>query len=255
MLTSTLTDSERTQNNLLSVVIPVYNCEDTVSRSLQRIGSVLSSISSNYEIIVVNDGSKDKTLEVLQIEQLSNAHLKIITYPDNMGKGYAVKKGVINSHGDVVVFTDGDLDISPNIIGQYIQQLRDCDLVIASKAHPHSVVNARMSRRILSRLFNFIVRVIVGIKVADTQAGMKAGRGDVLRKTFGIMLVKRYAFDVELLTIATMLKKNIREMPIEITLDKRFKIKEMVKMFLDVLAIGYRLRISRWYRRMLAATG
>lgn len=249
MLTSTLTDSERTQNNLLSIVIPVYNCEDTVAKSLQRIGSVLASISSNYEIIIVNDGSKDKTLEVLQREQLSNRHLKIITYPDNMGKGYAVKKGVINSRGDIIVFTDGDLDISPNVIGEYVQQLRDHDLVIASKAHPLSVVKARRSRRILSRLFNFIVRIIVGIKVADTQAGMKAGRGDILRETFGIMLVKRYAFDVELLAIATMLKKSIKEMPIEITLDKRFRIKEMLRMFRDVLAIGYRLHISRWYMR------
>lgn len=251
MLTSTRTDSERTQNNLLSIVIPVYNCEDTISKSLQRIVTVISSISSNYEIIVVNDGSKDKTLEVLQREKLSNPHLKIITYQDNMGKGYAVKQGVVDSCGDVVVFTDGDLDITPNSIDEYIVQLKTCDLVIASKRHPESQVNAPWSRIFLSKSFNILVRIIAGIGVKDTQAGMKVGNGEIMRRIFRIMLVKRYAFDVELLTIATILRLKITEMPVQITIDRRFKVKEIARMFLDILAISHRNRIIKWYQKQL----
>lgn len=249
---SVAADRYQAKQGLISVVIPVYNREAIVGRSLHRIREVLSSISSNYEMIVVNDGSTDKTLEALQREQLSDNHLKIITYSDNMGKGYAVRRGVADSLGDIVVFTDGDLDISPSLIGEYVGQLQSHDLVIASKRHPLSVVRARMSRRILSRLFNFIVRIIVGIRATDTQAGMKVGKGAVVREIFEVMLVKRYAFDVELLAIARMLNKDIKEMPVEINLDRKFKVGDMLRMFQDVLAIGYRLRIRHLYQKQLS---
>ena len=116
MLAATVRKEGQTQSSLTSIVIPVYNRHDTVAESLRRIKSVLDSITASYEIIVVDDGSTDDTLQVLQKEQLSDQKLKVISYPENMGKGYAVRKGVLDSQGAVVIFTDGDLDIFTNRI-------------------------------------------------------------------------------------------------------------------------------------------
>lgn len=235
----------------VSVVIPVYNQAEKVAKALERIGRVLDELLVDYELLVVNDGSTDNTAEVLQRESLANKKLRVVAYTPNRGKGFAVKSGVMESQGDVILFTDGDLDISPEIISQYVRELATADLVIASKLHPLSKVQAPFSRRFLSRGFNLLVRVAVGIKVKDTQSGLKAGNGDVLRMIFKVMLVKRYAFDVELLTIANALNLKIRELPIEINLDRRFKMRDVMRMFVDVLAISYRYRILHWYQARL----
>src|SRR5690606_13381194 len=102
-----------------------------------------------------NDGSRDETLEVLRREQAVDPRVRVLSYNVNMGKGYAVKTGIVKTRGELVMFTDGDLDISPDMISEYIRQLEDCDLVIASKRHPLSKYNAPASRKFLSRAFNF----------------------------------------------------------------------------------------------------
>jgi len=195
----------------LSLVIPVYNQENEVKNCLHKIKEILDNTKLKYELIVVNDGSTDDTLKHLRDAKNSFPNLRIISYQNNKGKGYAVKKGILETSGDVVIFLDGDLDINSNCIIKYIDELADCDLVIASKAHPNSKVDCTILRRFLSRMFNFFVRTLTGIKLRDTQCGLKVGRGDALRKIFEIILVKRYAFDVELLTIANILNlKNKR---------------------------------------------
>ena len=238
----------------LSIVVPVYNQERNVSASLARIKQVLDSTGQSFEIVVVNDGSRDGTLNVLRQEVKADSRIRVITYSQNMGKGHAVKTGIVESHGDTVLFTDGDLDISPHMLDEYIRQLESCDLVIASKRHPLSKYSAPASRKFLSRAFNALVRILTGIRMKDTQSGLKAGNGPALRTIFKLMLVKRYAFDVEMLTIASLLKMHIRELPIEINLDRRFKTKDVARMFVDVLAISYRYRIKRWYQKQLTET-
>lgn len=235
----------------LSVVVPVYNQAENVCTSLERIKKVLNSMALTFEIIVVNDGSRDNTLEVLRQEEKLDPNIRIITYSQNKGKGHAVRTGIIRSRGETVMFTDGDLDISPNMINDYVDQLEDSDLVIASKRHPLSRYDAPASRKFLSRGFNLLVRVATGIRLRDTQSGLKAGNGEALRTIFKVMLVKRYAFDVELLTIASLLGLKIKEMPIVISLDRKFKLGDIAKMFVDVMAISYRYRIRRWYQKQL----
>jgi glycosyltransferase involved in cell wall biosynthesis len=235
----------------LSVVIPVYNAEKNISVFLKSLQEVLDSTLIRYEIIVVNDGSQDNTLELLQKEESLNSRVRVFSYTQNKGKGYAVRTGVIESAGELVMFIDGDLDIQPKLIRDYIEEVRKCDLVIASKKHPLSKVKAPLSRKFLSRMFNFVVRLSTGVRIKDTQSGLKVANGTSLRRIFKAMLVKRYAFDVELLTIARALNLSIKELPVEIHLDHRFKIREMVKMLLDVMAISYRYRIKRCYQNRL----
>jgi dolichol-phosphate mannosyltransferase len=235
----------------ISAIVPVYNQERVISYSLSRIREALYLTNLNFEIIVVNDGSSDNTLAVLEKEKGNDPTMKVISYSQNKGKGYAVKEGVMQSSGDITVFIDGDLDIHPFAIKEYVNELNNCDFVIASKRHPLSRVNAPLSRKVLSRMFNLIVRTATGIKLKDTQSGLKVGYGNLLRDFFRVMNVNRYAFDVELLTIAAMMNLNIKEMPVEINLDNRFRIRQIILMLKDVLDISFRYRIRPLYEKRI----
>jgi glycosyltransferase involved in cell wall biosynthesis len=238
----------------VSIIIPVYNQEKQITDLLTRIRGILKPIFTDYELIVVNDGSKDNTLDALRKEQEElklKLKLRVISYNENRGKGYAVKQGVIQSTGDIVLFIDGDLEISPEAISEYITELEYSDLVIASKAHQFSDVVSPRSRKVLSKMFNLLVRVALGIRLKDTQSGMKAGKGSVLRAIFRTMLVNRYAFDVEMLVIASLFHLTIKEMPVKVIISKRFKLQEIVRMAMDVAAISYRLNINHLYYKMV----
>lgn len=248
-----ITKSEELQDvelrHHISIIIPVFNEESKISALLTHVKDILDGSLLDYEILVVNDGSVDKTLQVIQEEEKLDSRVKVLSYEQNRGKGYAVKQGVVHSKGNIVLFLDGDFDISPIQIKDYVKQLEGYDLVIASKAHPLSTVSGPTSRMFLSKMFNLLVRSLIPIKINDTQSGLKVGNGSVLRRIFEIMLVQRYAFDVELLAIATKLNLKIKELPISMTLDNSFDIREVAKMFIDILGISYRLRITRYYQR------
>jgi glycosyltransferase involved in cell wall biosynthesis len=246
--------SEVATNVQVSIIIPVFNEEDVISISLAQVRKSIGSILSNYEIIIVNDGSTDNTLKVLEKEKERDAqHIQIISYALNKGKGYAIRTGVIKSRGSIVVLVDGDLDISPFTIKDYIKELENCSLVIASKHHPLSKVTAPLSRKLLSKLFNKIVQIAIGIRLKDTQAGLKAGSGDAFRTIFDVMVIRRYAFDVEFLAIATLLNLSIKELPIEVSLDNNFRIVDIAKMLIDLALLVYRLKIRRYYYKQLIA--
>lgn len=252
MLTRTAADRlSAGKLDFISIVIPVYNQEGQISEALERIRRVLDETFVDYEMVAVDDGSTDGTYNILQKEQQFNSRLKVISYKPNRGKGFAVQTGVLNSRGSIVLFTDGDLDIAPTSIREYLSCLSSCDIVIASKRHPQSSVKTPRSRLILSRAFSLLVRILTGIPIKDTQAGMKAGKGDVMRTIFKIMVVKRYAFDVELLTIASLMGLKIVEMPVTIELSRRFRSKDIIRMFIDVVGISYRYRTS-WYTKRLS---
>ena len=227
----------------ISVIIPVFNQQKKISNSLEKIKQAVESAFSDYELIVVNDGSTDNTLSILRTIKAQDPHTRVVSYTPNRGKGYAVKQGVLESLGEVVMFLDGDLDISPESIKYYVERLDTCDLVIASKRHPGSSVTVPRSRAFLSGAFHLIIRIATGISQKDTQAGFKVGEGNIMRTIFKGMTINRYAFDVELLTIASILKLRVQEMPVILKIDKKFKIKEIVNMLMDVARITYRYRI------------
>jgi len=245
-----------TQTNQVyaSIIIPVYNQEKNIPYLLEKIKEILTATIQTYEVIVVNDGSYDNTLSILINQHKFNPHLRVFSYAENRGKGFAVKIGVSKSRGSVILFIDGDLNVSPDKILDYLNEVKDNDIVIASKRHALSKVTIPTSRNFLSRTFNLLVRLSTGINIKDTQSGLKAGNGDSLRKIFSVMLVKRYAFDVELLSIATMLKLRIKEMPVDIKLsNKFFYVDEIMRMLLDLASISYRLKIKKWYQKQLSS--
>jgi glycosyltransferase involved in cell wall biosynthesis len=237
----------------ISIIIPFYNEESNLSSLMTRLKIILNGSLLDYELLLINDGSIDKTGQIIKEEERKDPRVKSISYKENKGKGYAVRLGVLNSEGDIVLFFDGDLDISPDEIKTYIRELEESDLVIASKAHPLSQVTSPVQRRFLSKVYSLIVRGLVGIKLRDTQSGLKGGSGPVLRKIFEIMVVKGYAFDVEFLAIASTFDISIRELPVKITLDSSFNILQIARMFVDTLKISYRLRIAKYYHKILYA--
>ena len=236
----------------LSVIVPTFNEENNASTMLENLTRKLNEINLKYEIILVNDGSKDNTLYVLKQLKNSYSNIKIISYDENKGKGYAVRSGVLESEGKIVMYIDGDLDIFPDIIPGYIEQLKNYDIVIGSKRVSNADVKDSISRKSLSKVFSIIVKMGMRLKIKDTQVGLKMGDGKQMRRIFKILSINGFAFDVELLTIATLLKLKIKEMPIELNLTRPFSFINATKMFFDTMEIMYNRRIGNTYQKKLS---
>lgn len=236
----------------LSFIIPAYNEGLFIENTLGALDQIISDKKLPYEILVVDDGSRDNTLTVVRRYAGKNGHVRILTYNENVGKGHAIRTGFMNANGNVVVFTDGDMEIDLRDISSYLDALEHSDIVIASKRHTNSHVTVPFSRRVLSEVFNSIVRFLTGIPLKDTQSGLKAMRKSAFIDIFPKLAVKRYAFDVELLAVANLYGLKIVEMPVNIKLAAKFRPLEMWHMFVDLLGITYRLRILHWYYRPIS---
>ena len=234
----------------VSLVMPAYNESQSISSAIRKVDAVLDKTNWSYELIVVDDGSVDKTREILLTEKYSG-RFKLTGYSTNMGKGYALKKGFLKSKGTYVLFLDSDLDINPNQIEKYVMALGKGDIVISSKRHPESIIKVPFIRTFMSYGFNFLVRLLTGLSVYDTQTGLKAVRRDATSPVFKVLSIRRFAFDVELLVVASLLGLKIIELPINISLNKFFNPIEACKMLIDLLKISYNLRITKWYQSSL----
>ena len=241
----------KSENNIdVSLVMPAFNEGASIKKSIAQVDRVLQETALRYEIIVVDDGSHDMTWKIAIDACRNNGNLKLVTYPVNQGKGYAIKQGFSHASGDIVIFLDSDLDIDPCQINSYLRALKYGDLVFASKRHPQSVVEVPFLRKFLSYGFNILVHLLTGLKVQDTQTGMKAVRRKVLEPVFSVLLVRRFAFDVELMTVANLYGLKIVRMPVKIRITNTlFDPFEIWRMFVDLLGISYRLRVLKLYQR------
>ena len=233
-----------------SMVMPAYNEEEVIEEVIEKVDCALKKTGLKYELIVVNDGSADETERRLMSYSYNNGHVKVLGYAKNMGKGHAIKTGFACAKGDTVVFMDSDLDINPGQISRYIEALKRADIVIASKWLPQSKVEMPFIRKILSYMFNLLVKLFTGIRVNDTQTGLKAVRRKALMSVFSKLSVKRFAFDVELLTISRLYNLKAVELPVTLKIKRGFSLREIWRMFIDLLGITYRLRLLKQYQRI-----
>ncbi|MFX0205756.1 MAG: glycosyltransferase [Candidatus Hodarchaeota archaeon] len=227
--------------------MPAYNEGKHIADAVRHITKQLNGNGHRFEIIVVDDGSKDDTFGA--VNKLNMSNLKALRFKRNIGKGFAVKHGLKYAKGDYVLFVDSDMDVRARNIDQYIVALKDHDLVIASKRHSNSIYDAPLLRRLMSVAFQTLVTILVGVTATDTQSGLKAGRAEPLRRIFHYLAVKKYAFDVEMLTLARLLDYRFIEMPVNISLRSWFSPTEALRMLIDLLGITYRLRIKKWYQQ------
>ncbi|MFL5950842.1 MAG: glycosyltransferase [Gaiellaceae bacterium] len=240
---------------LLTVVVPVYNGGDEIVDNVSVIrGAVARELGDeNVEIVVVSDGSIDGTAERLLETRMTGVH--VIHYDRNLGKGYAVKAGVLVARGEWIGLIDADLDLDPASLPAYLEaaQRERLDFAIGSKRHPDSVVQYPRARRVGSWGYQQLNRLLFRLDVRDTQVGLKVFSRGVAEEVMPLLLVKRYAFDLELLAVAASLGHGrIRELPVR--LDYRFtgsgvRSTAVLGALWDTAAIFYRLRLLRTYER------
>jgi len=233
----------------VSFVLPAYNEGKFIEGALERLDSVVNDDGLRCEIVVVDDGSVDDTRVRALHYATRKWYVKVFGYDCNVGKGFAVRTGFWKAIGDAVVFVDSDSDVDAGQIRRYVEALRFGDIVVGSKWHRDSVVEVSFVRKVLSRGFNVLVRLLTGVGVSDTQAGIKAVRREAFVEVFRRLSVKRYAFDVELLVLARVFGLRVVELPVRLRLGSRFSFGEVWRMFWDLLGIAYRLRVRRWYQR------
>ena len=243
----------------LSVVMPVYNLADTIAANLETTAGLFASHGVRAELIPVDDGSADGTAEVLRgFSGRTFGGDCVVVRPviceRNGGKGAALRAGFEASSGAYVMLLDGDLDIHPKQTPWFFDQMVDkkADIVVGSKRHRRSVVQYPWHRRLVSWIYFTLVRLTIGLPITDTQTGMKLFRREVLGEALGRMLVKAYAFDLELLAIAHQRGAKIAEAPVVIRFGEKFgclKASTMKTMAWDSLAVFYRLRVLRYYAK------
>jgi glycosyltransferase involved in cell wall biosynthesis len=233
----------------LSIVVPAYRESVRIARSLQLLKRELQQIGAEFEVVLVCDGCRD-TYDAAR--PFADRHVAVHYYERNMGKGYALQYGADRATGELVTFIDADMNIHPREIRTFIELMdaSDADIVIGSKRHPQSKVNYPAFRRLQSFVYQLLIAALFTINVKDTQSGLKLFRRDVLRSLLPRVLVKRYAFDLELLVVAHHLGyRRIVEAPIEIQeqFSTTTNLRAAFRVLVDTAAIFYRLRIIRYY--------
>ena len=244
----------------LSVVLPVFNLAETIVANLRATAALFAAHGVRAELVPVDDGSTDGTRAALADAAAALAEfeptvvLRPVLLERNGGKGAALRAGFDASTGAYVMLLDGDLDIHPKQTPYFFEAMdrQGADVVIGSKRHPRSVVQYPWHRRIVSWVYFTLVRLFVGLPITDTQTGMKLFKRAVLGEALARMLVKTYAFDLELLAIAHQRGAKIAEAPVRIKFGSKFgalKAHTVKTMALDSLAVFYRLKILKYYAK------
>jgi len=231
--------------SLLSIVIPAYNEAERLDPHLGPVLKYLDDNYPSYELIIVDDGSKDATAKKVAAAIASEPRAKLISYTPNRGKGYAVKTGVLATHGDSVLFIDADLSTPLSEIPRILKLLTGADIVIGSRGKDSSTVSkpAPLYRRLASVTFDQIKFALVGLRqFKDTQCGFKVFRGQIARRLFGQSQIERFMFDAEILYLAQKQKLRIREMPVAWADVSGSHVKfweGIINMFRDLIRIRY----------------
>ena len=243
-----------TPSGVLSVIMPCFNLTETIADNLKRVHNLLDG-HIPFEIIAVDDGSSDGSAAAIREAAESLPSVVPLILPRNLGKGGALRNGAEQCRGSHILLIDADLDIPPHQLNVFFDVMleKKADIVIGSKRHPDSQVQYPWHRHITSAVYYSMVKLIVGLPVRDTQTGMKLFRSEALKYAFTRMLVKRFAFDLEILSIAHEEGYKIAEAPVIVDFKGNFGClnwKTIKQITIDTLAIFYRLRWLRYYQSL-----
>lgn len=235
----------------LSVIIPTYNEEKRIAKTLLSINNYLSGQNYEYEILVVNDGSKDTTNEVVGSLGSKIKNLKLIDNKENHGKGWAVRQGMLAASGQYRLFTDADNSTTVDQVESFLPYLEQgYDIVVGSRRISGAQIKVHQSfiRDFLGGVFRLIVHALVPLSVTDSQAGFKIFSKKAAEVIFSKQKIFRWAFDVEILAIARKFGFKIKEAPIIWINDEQSRVKlgGMVKMLFEVLQVRLNLWLGRY---------
>jgi dolichyl-phosphate beta-glucosyltransferase len=232
----------------VSIVIPAYNEEKRIGHSLEKILNYIRVKTFSREIIVVNDGSRDNTSSVLAGYKDKIPELLIIENEVNRGKGYSVKKGILQSRGKYIIFSDADLSTPIEEADKILSALKDnLDLALGSRHVPGAEIRIRqpLHRHLMGRFFNFFVRLVAIPNIKDTQCGFKGFRRDCAFWVFQKIDNSGWSFDVEAIYLAYKAGFTIKEVPVVWLDSPNSRISlftDPLKMFIDVLKIPWKHR-------------
>lgn len=246
---------KKTHQKLLSVIVPAYK-EKTIKKDLEIVDETLRAglpAEYNYEIICVVDGSPDDTES--QAKKVKSDKVKVFSYPDNRGKGYALKFGMEKSKGDLVSFLDAGREIHSTGMMMLMAHMDwyKADVIVGSKMHPVSRVKYPLFRRLMSLGYYLLMKILLNIPVRDTQSGIKIFKRKVVEKILPKLTVERYAADVEMLALARYFGfDRIFEAPVEIqyrfdSLTHASTLRGILRMIWDTLGVFWRLKIVHSY--------
>ena len=228
----------------LSIVIPAYNEGERIYENLLEMSKLLSSFVTDYEMIVVNDGSKDNT--EVEIRRASETVKNIVPagYQMNRGKGGAIKEGVKCATGDYIAFLDADMELSPMHLKDFLAKMEETSAtaVIGSKMHKDSKVNYPLPRKIMSLGYFLLLKMLFRLNIKDTQTGVKLFEADALKKVMRQVSTDGFAYDIEILALICASGGTIVEMPIELIFQRtngwgRIRLSDVMEVAQDTMKI------------------
>ena len=232
----------RSATAFLSVVIPTFNEEKRLPQTLETVLAFLKKQSYGSEVIVSDDGSQDRTVAIAKELLKGSAH-QVLVAPQNRGKGYAVRQGMLAATGFYVLFTDADLSTPIEEVTRFLALLeKDQDVVIGSRALPDSQVEIHQDllRETMGKVFNLLAQLFAFKGIHDSQCGFKCFRREVARKLFGLQKLDGFSFDVEIVYLAQKLGFRLLELPViwRNSAQSRVQVlRDPLMMFWDVLRI------------------
>jgi len=244
---------QKPNTTFISLIIPAYKQEKTIKADIEQILSVMDQLRYSYEVIVVVDGHYDETYRIAK--KIKSPKLKVIEYEKNKGKAYAIRLGMKQAQGNIIGFIDSGMEIDPNGIAMLLEHMEwyNADIIVGSKRHPASQVYYPLNRKVLSYGYYLFVKLLFGVSVHDTQAGIKFFKSNVLAEILPRLVEKKFAGDLEMLVVADQLGyKRIYEAPIKLDY-KLAKVTSAATLhsiwgiLIDTFAIFYRKNILRYY--------
>jgi dolichyl-phosphate beta-glucosyltransferase len=235
-----------------SIVIPAYNESARILPTLESVVSCVRERGWSAEVIVVDDGSRDRTAEIVRQFAASNLEVRLIKNPMNRGKGYSVRNGILQALGEVVMFTDADLSAPiEEAEGLFDAIASGADIAIGSRwlERTRQTIRQPLYRQLFGRCFNGVTRLIMGLSFADTQCGFKAFTRSAAQTVFQLQTIERWGFDPEILFIALKRSYRVTEVPVSWAHDERTRmsyLKDGMRMLEDVAIVRWNALLGRY---------
>jgi dolichyl-phosphate beta-glucosyltransferase len=228
----------------LTVILPCYNEAERLPGTLQALLAHLSAVPGEVEVLVVDDGSTDATVNVAEAVAEADRRVQVLSYRPNRGKGFAVRTGMLAAQGELVVFTDADGSYRPSDLDRIVAALDQAPVAIGTRAGDAS---GPVARRVASRVFNLTIRGALGLPFGDTQSGLKGFRRAAAQQIFSQARVDGFAFDVEVLWLARQLRLEVAEVHVQ-AMERQGSKVQMVADALEMLDEVWTVRRARTTR-------
>ena len=233
------------QNTKISLIIPAYNEAAIIKNTVEAALEYLEKSFPAYELIISDDGSTDATAAL--VRSVDNPKLRLVGHKPNMGKGAAVREGILAADGELVVYTDADLAYGIDAVGELIKMLRskNADIAIGSrKLHPRGYEDYPLIRLVASRLFSFLTGLVAGFHY-DTQCGLKAFSSRAAKEIFSRSECNGFAFDFEVMMLAKELSFSVEQLPVKIVNHRDSKVqvlRDSIRMFGDIFKVRFAVK-------------